>query len=74
MKYKDIFKKWWFYALVLGHFLLKVYVDTKIYGKLFLTEYIGIFAGSVLGILFLFSIIFLLFKLFSKITKKVTRR
>ena len=71
MKYKDIFKSWWFYVFIGVYFFYKVFTETIIYGKLFLVEYVGILLGSFIGILFFVSLIFLLIKLSKKIKKKV---
>ena len=74
MKYKEIFKSWWFYVLVVVYALIKVFTDTITYGKLFFVEYAGIFLGSFIGVLFLVSIVFFLIKLFKKILpKEVTK-
>ncbi len=70
MKYKEIFKSWWFYTLIIVYSAYRIVTDTLTYGKLFFVEYIGIILGSFIGVLFLVSIIFGLYKLFSKIIPK----
>jgi len=70
MKYKDIFKSWWFYALIVVYFLFKVFTDLQEYGSLYFVEYIGILLGSFIGIWFFVSLIWLIGKGFKKIFKK----
>lgn len=70
MKYKDIFKSWWFYALIVIYFLFSVFTNLKAYGSLFIVEYAGILLGSFIGVLFFVSLFWLLGKAFSKILPK----
>ena len=74
MKYQEIFKKWWFWLIVFISVIINIIGDTKIYGRpLLFAECIGIFIGSLLFILFTYTILFFLIKLCSK-TKKVILR
>ncbi len=70
MKYKEIFKSWWFYALVIGYFLFSVFTNLQKYDYLFFIEYVGILLGSFIGVLFFVSIIWGLSKLFKLIIPK----
>jgi len=70
MKYKDIFKSWWFYALIVIYFIFTVFTNLKVYDKLFIVEYAGILLGSFIGVLFFVSLFWLLGKAFSKIIPK----
>ena len=73
MKYKDIFKSWWFYVTIVVYALFTMFTNTISYGKLFLVEYLGIFIGSFVVILISTSIIFIIGKLFKKIFLKQKR-
>jgi len=64
MKYKEIFKKWWFYALVLGWFIVMVLKDLQEYKSLYFVEYFGILIGSFISTLVLVSIGWLISRIF----------
>lgn len=73
MKYKDIFKAWWFYSLVIGFFLYRILFRTgfRFYSGIeFIPLYLGAFIGSFIGILFLVSIFWALTKIFIAILPK----
>ncbi len=74
MKYKEIFKKWWFWLAIVFYSLIVIVEDTQEYGSLFFAEYVGIFIGSSLSILGFFTILFLIIKLGMKIKKGITRQ
>ena len=74
MKYKEIFTSWWFYALTFIFFLFNVSNEKIIPGESLLIKYVGLFFGSLLGVLFFVSLFWLLIKGFSHILKNVTKR
>ena len=74
MKYKDAFKSWTLYITILAYFLFQIQKNIKIYGELYLSEYSGILIGSFLVVVFVYSVGYLIIKIFSKISKKVTKR
>ncbi len=73
MEYKEIFKSWWFWSLVIAFFLWRMLgVPLQIE---FLAEYIGILLGSFIGVSIIVSIFWALFKgLKAILPKKVTKR
>jgi len=73
MKYKEIFRKWWFWLAVVFYTLIIIVKDTQEYGSLLFVEYVGIFIGSLVSILVTFTILFLIIKLGMKIKKVITR-
>lgn len=70
MKYKQIFKSWWFYALIVSYFLFSVFKNLQVYNKLFFVEYIGILLGSFIGVLFFVSLFWALGRIFKAIIPK----
>lgn len=74
MKYKEVFKAWWFYLIVLLYSVYSIIINLNEYGKLFFVEYIGIFLGSFLGALVFYSVIWCLCVFFNNIIKKFTKR
>lgn len=70
MRYKQIFKRWWFWLLVILEFVLNIYAQLKVYGYLFLVEYFGIAIGSFINITLLASLVWLICKGIGKLRKK----
>ena len=70
MKYKQIFKSWWFYALIIGYFIFSVFTNLQKYDKLFIVEYAGILLGSFIGVLFFVSLFWILGRIFKAIIPK----
>lgn len=66
-RYPDGFKKWWFWVAVIVCFIYQSYQDMVYYGsRLFLAEYLGILIASLVIITMIYSVFFVLRKLFVK--------
>ncbi len=71
MKYKEIFKSWWFYVLFLAYFLLRLNAYKNIYGiNLFFVEVLGILIASIIGIIIMVSLFWVLFFALGRLFKK----
>lgn len=70
MKYKEIFKSWWFYALVVVYAIFSIITNLSTYGSLFFVEYVGIILGSFLGVWFFVTLFWALIKFFRWIFPK----
>lgn len=70
MKYKEIFKSWWFYALVVVYAIFSIATNLSAYGSLFFVEYVGIILGSFLGVLLFVTLFWGLAKFFRWIFPK----
>ena len=74
MKCKEIFKKWWFWAIVIAEFVLQIIPMINEYGSLFFGEYLGVFLGSFIVATMIISVGFVVLKSINWIRKKVTKR
>lgn len=74
MKYKQIFKSWWFYALVGFTSIWQILSQQRYYGNLFMAQYIGIIMGSFIATLIIVSLGWIGYKIFSKVFDKLTKR
>ena len=70
MKYKEIFKKWWFWIILAILSLYKIIQNINSYGRLFLAGYLGTIIGAFMFIFTIYTILFLIIKLFNKVIKK----
>jgi len=69
MKYKNGFKSPWFYSIAITYFLIQAINNLRIYGELYLAEYLGILIGSFIVVLIVYSIGYLIVKFSKKVTK-----
>ena len=70
MKYKEIFKKWWFWIVLTVLSIYKIIQNIASYGRLFLAGYLGIVIGTFIFIFTIDTIFFLIIKLLNKLFKK----
>lgn len=69
-RYKDGFKTWWFWIVVICLSILNLINDYHFYGNIFLAEILGIVLGNILLTTVIYSGGFLALKLTRKIFKK----
>ena len=70
MKYINGFKSPWLYVVTFAYFLIQVFYNLRIYGKLYVAEYVGILIGSFIVVFFIYSIGYLMVKFSKKVTKR----
>jgi len=73
MKYKAIFKAWWFYVVIILYSILAIIREGEL-RDLLLIEYPSIFIGSFMGALFMFTFFWLIINFFKWIHKMITKR
>lgn len=66
MKYKDIFKAWWFWLLIAVNLAFEIVGHLQTIGKIFIVEIIGYFIGSFVIVWVMVSIGYGIVKLFHR--------
>lgn len=66
MKYKNIFKKWYFWVLIVMYSLMSIINHINTFGNIFIVEILGIFIGSFVIIWIIASLIYLIVKIFNR--------
>lgn len=70
MKYINAFTSWKIYAITLTYFVMQIIIIESAYGKIYFATYLGILLGSFITISFIYSIGYIIVKLFKKVTKR----
>jgi len=68
MTYLGIFKKWWFWLILLIVYIYELL--TYEFTPILLIEYLGIFTGSFINVILTYSVIYFFYWLFTRKKKK----
>ena len=60
MKYREIFKKWYFWGAIAGYSLIEIIKYRSTFREILITQYAGIFLGSFIVIWIIASFIFVI--------------